>query len=89
MRDRIASAARVLLNVSAIFGWVLLGMILVYSAGGAFTKVDIAILFALSAAVHLAMIKASHADHYTITLHEGDPGFDELLRKITEDDDEA
>lgn len=35
------------------------------------------------------VLKASQADHYTITLHEGDPGFDELLRKITEDDDEA
>lgn len=89
MRERIAAIARVLLNVSAIFGWILLGMIIVYSVGGAFTKMDLAILFAMAAGVHLALVNASHLDHYTITLHEGDPGFDELLRKITEDDDEA
>lgn len=89
MRDHIAAIARVLLHATAIFGGVLLGMLIVYSVGGAFTKVDLAIIFALAVVLHIALLKASQADHYTITLHEGDPGFDELLRKITEDDDEA
>ena len=89
MRDHIAALARVLLHVTAIFGGVLLGMLIVYAAGGTIPKVDLAIIFALAVVLHIALLKASQADHYTITLHEGDPGFDELLRKITEDDDEA
>ena len=43
MRDCIASVARVLLHVTAIFGGVLLGMLIVYSVGGAIPKVDLAI----------------------------------------------
>ena len=89
MRDYIAAAARVLLNVSGIFGWILLGMIIVYSVGGAFTKADLAIIFALSAGVHLALIKASRLDHYTVNIHPGDPYFDELLRRIMEEEDET
>lgn len=89
MRDCIASVARVLLNVSGIFGWVLLGMVLVYSAGGAFTKVDLAIIFALAAGIHLALIKASHLDHFTINVTPDDPCFDELLRRIREEDNET
>jgi hypothetical protein len=89
MRDYIAAAARVLLNVSGIFGWVLLGMILVYSAGGAFTKADLAIIFALAAGIHLALIKASHLDHFTINVTPDDPCFDELLRRIREEDNET
>ena len=89
MRDCIASVDRVLLHVTAIFGGVLLGMLIVYAAGGAFTKVDLAIIFALAVVLHIALLKASQADHYTITLHEGDPGFDELLRRIREEDNET
>lgn len=89
MRDCIASVARVLLHVTAIFGGVLLGMLIVYSVGGAIPKVDLAIIFALAVVLHVALLKASQADHYTINVTPDDPYFDELLRRIREEDNET
>jgi hypothetical protein len=88
MRTNIAKIARGLMHASAILGWLLVGMLILYAVGGAFSGVDTTILFLVAIVMHWLVARASEMDHYVINLCEGDDGFEEMMRIIQKEHDD-